>query len=84
MHQKFNLIFIFHLIFQYIVFGDNSSSTTDDTDNDSDEFDVHRPVSPCNLIVIGANVDVGKSSLRSKSKTKKVRITLIVFLILKF
>ena len=52
--------------------GSSSSSSSDDSDEDSD-IDVHRPVSPCNFTVIGANVTTGKSSLRSKARTKKVR-----------
>ena len=47
--------------------------STDDTDNsDADDIDHTRPVSPCNVTFIGANVVHGKSSLRSKTKAKKV------------
>ena len=41
----------------------------DDTDSD---VDVHRPVSPCNVVFVGANVDTGKSSIRQRPKAKKV------------
>jgi hypothetical protein len=52
--------------------------STDDTDNsDVDDIDDTRPVSPCNVTFVGANIVHGKSSLRSKSKTKKVSCVFI-------
>ena len=57
--------------------GGGSASTDgldDDFSEDSDDsdIDVHRPVPPCNVVFVGANVDTGKSSLRSKARPKKV------------
>ena len=56
--------------------GDGSSSSssgidTSSSDTDSD-VDHTRPVSPCNVVFVGANVDTGRSSIRSKAKNKKV------------
>ena len=49
--------------------------STDDTDNsDADDIDHTRPLSPCNVTFVGANVVYGKSSIRSKTKTKKVSV----------
>ncbi len=48
------------------------SSSVDSDDSDDSDVDVNRPVSPCNVEFVGANVDTGKSSIRSKAKKKKV------------
>ena len=58
--------------------GDSSEEDDDGAASDDSEIDVHRPVSPCNVVFVGANVDTGRSSLRSKSKTKKVRHLVLV------
>ena len=47
-------------------------STDDADDSDVEEVDHHRPVSPCRVSFVGANVVYGKSSLRSKPKSNKV------------
>lgn len=45
----------------------------EETADDDEVDDPDRPVSPCNVTFVGANVNTGKSSMRSKPKTKKVR-----------
>ncbi|TRY62873.1 hypothetical protein TCAL_15202 [Tigriopus californicus] len=55
--------------------GNHGTESTDcdiDSDSDDSEIDVHRPVSPCNFIVLGANVKTEKSSIRSKSRPMKI------------
>ena len=49
-------------------------STDDADESDAEEVDHSRPVSPCRVTFVGANVVHGKSSIRSKSKTKKVKV----------
>eukprot|EP00094_Tigriopus_californicus_P011994 TCALIF_11588-PA protein Name:"Protein of unknown function" AED:0.19 eAED:0.23 QI:0/0.2/0.16/0.66/0.6/0.66/6/0/1565 len=57
--------------------GNHGTESTDcdiDSDSDDSEIDVHRPVSPCNFIVLGANVKTEKSSIRSKSRPMKIQM----------
>lgn len=52
----------------------NDPGESDDSDSSDDSHvDVDRPVSPCNVTFVGANITTGKSSLRSKPKERKVR-----------
>lgn len=53
--------------------GSSTDDFGDSEDSDDSEIDVHRPVSPCNIVFVGANVATGKSSIRHRGKQKKVR-----------
>ena len=56
-----------------ILAGSIGESCDDGDASDVEEVDATRPVSPCRVTFVGANVVHGKSSLRSKTKTKKVK-----------
>ena len=45
----------------------------------SEDANVGRPVSPCNVVFVGDNIVPSKSSLSSKPKVKKVKIVLSIF-----
>ena len=52
-------------------FGDSDDSG-DSTDS---EVDPHRPVSPINFVVVGANEKTGKSSLRSRAGVRHQKVS---------
>ena len=57
-------------------FGDSDDDSDDSTDS---EVDPHRPVSPINFVVVGANEKTGKSSLRSRAGVRHQKVSAPVF-----